>query len=135
MQNTTDLLQEAINIIRSKIPNVLAVYQFGSSVTGGEHLDSDVDLAVLTDKKIDFIVIGRLMEDLQSVFKKKVDVVDLCKASTVLKSEVAYHGKRIYCIDPYFCDLFEVTAISQLLLLNEEQKELLDDIKKRGSIY
>ncbi|OGT46248.1 MAG: hypothetical protein A3E82_04260 [Gammaproteobacteria bacterium RIFCSPHIGHO2_12_FULL_38_11] len=135
MQNTTDLLQKAINTIRNKIPHVLAVYQFGSSVTGGEHLDSDVDLAVLSTEKIDFIVIGRLMEDLQSVFKKKVDVVDLFNANTVLKSEIAYHGKRIYCVDPYFCDLFEVTAISKLLFLNEEQKELLNDIKKRGSIY
>ena len=135
MKNKENALQQAINAIRDKIPSVLAIYQFGSSVTGGEHPESDIDLAVLASEKIDFMVIGRLMEDLQSFFRKKVDVVDLFSANTILRAEVAYRGKRIYCADDYRCDLFQITAIAQLLFLNEEQKELLDDIKKRGSIY
>ena len=135
MQTTKKSLQQAIDTILDTIPGVLAIYQFGSSVTGGEHLASDVDLAILADKKIDFIVIGRLMEDLQSFFKKKVDVVDLFGTNTILRAEVAYHGKRIYCADAYRADLFQITAIAQLLSLNEEQKELLNDIRNRGSIY
>lgn len=99
MQNTINPLQQAIDTILDRIPDILAIYQFGSSVRGGEHLASDVDLAILAEQKIDFIVIGRLMEDLQSFFKKKVDVVDLFGTNTILRAEVAYHGKRIYCAD------------------------------------
>ena len=66
--------------------------------------------------------------------KKKIDVVDLFGANTILRAEVAYHGKRVYCADDYRADLFQVTAIAQLLSLDEEQSELLNDIRKRGSI-
>ncbi|OGT53893.1 MAG: hypothetical protein A3E84_00805 [Gammaproteobacteria bacterium RIFCSPHIGHO2_12_FULL_42_13] len=135
MRAKEDALQQAIQMICDKIPNVMAIYQFGSSVTGGEHLESDIDLAILAAEKIDFIVIGRLMEDLQSFFRKKVDVVDLFSANTILRAEIAYRGKRIYCADIDRSELFQITAIAQLLFLNEEQRELLADIKKRGSIY
>ena len=54
MQNTANPLQQAIAAILDKIPHVIAIYQFGSSVTGGVHLASDVDLAILAEKN-DFI--------------------------------------------------------------------------------
>ena len=54
---------------------------------------------------------------------------------TLLRAEVACHGQRVYCSEEFPADLFQITAISQLLFLNEEQRELLSDIRKRGSIY
>jgi predicted nucleotidyltransferase len=37
----------AVAALRKAIPSLAAVYQFGSSVTGVEHRESDVDLAFL----------------------------------------------------------------------------------------
>ena len=38
---------EVIRMIREAIPDVMATYRFGSSVSGQAHAGSDVDLAVL----------------------------------------------------------------------------------------
>ena len=47
----TRLDAAALDTIREKIqdtvPDLVAIYQFGSSVQGGEHAESDLDLAFL----------------------------------------------------------------------------------------
>ena len=52
-----------------------------------------------------------------------------------LSYQIIGKGKRIFCNDPIYCDFFETTIYSAYVRFNDERRELLDDIKKRGQIY
>ena len=125
-----------ITTLRRTIPDLEAVYQFGSSGTIYERPDSDLDLAFLTPRyPIDSIVRFELQQELSVLLKKSVDLIDLRAASTVFRFQIISTGTCIYFIDEYKRDSFETLVYSQFYALNEEQKELIADIKKRGSVY
>ena len=52
----------AVAEIRAALPAVVAIYRFGSSVDGVRGLESDADLAVLSDLPLDAVVRFDLQE-------------------------------------------------------------------------
>ncbi|MFN9741538.1 MAG: nucleotidyltransferase domain-containing protein, partial [Acidobacteriota bacterium] len=42
-----------LNLVQSRFPNLLALYAFGSRVTGQATSESDLDLAILVDGPVD----------------------------------------------------------------------------------
>jgi len=53
-----------LDVLRSRVPGLVAVYVFGSSETGGAHPASDLDLAVLAATRIDAMTRWELQERL-----------------------------------------------------------------------
>lgn len=127
--NNTD---QAVEIIKQKIPNLQAIYVFGSSGTAYETADSDLDIALLSSTRLDPMQKWRIAQDIALAIKRDVDIIDLREASTVFRMEIINTGKRIYCNDRINCDLFETAIYSSYVHFNEDRQELLNDIKKRG---
>lgn len=70
--------------------------------------------------------------DLSVLLQIDIDLVDLRKATTVMKNEIINYGQVIYAINNKALDRFENYVVSSYLRLHEERKEILQDIKARG---
>lgn len=112
-----------------------AVYIFGSQVTEFAHAGSDVDIAILCNQPLSAERRWELSNKLAKLLQCDVDIVDLKSVSTVMQFQVIYTGKRIYCKEPGKQEFFETYVYSDYIRLNEQRHEIIEDIKKRGSIY
>lgn len=128
-------IDQVVATIRQAVPEVKAIYLFGSTGSKFERLDSDVDLAILADQKIDAVLRWQLAGELAQLFKRDVDLIDLLQASTVLQFRIISTGKCIYCEDLKQCDAFASTVYSMYVRFNDERREILDEINRRGKIY
>lgn len=92
---TTALLGDAaaVKAIRTALPDVVAVYRFGSTAKGVDRPDSDVDLAVLSSAPLPALTRFELQERLASLLRRPVDLVDLKTASTVMAMQVVANGR------------------------------------------
>lgn len=70
------------------------VLVFGSVVTGKAHKRSDVDLAFLFDNRVD--IMGLTNRVIRLLRTDNVDVVDLGRASPLLRFSAAKNGKVLY---------------------------------------
>lgn len=127
--------QEAVRVIREAMPDVIAAYRFGSSVTGGSRADSDLDLAFLGRRPLDPIERFELQERLASTLRRDVDLVDLLTASTVMRMQVVSRGQLIFDGSPDQRRRFETYTFSSYARLNEERAALLDQIRRDGVIH
>jgi uncharacterized protein len=126
---------EIITLIRQSWPSVKAVYIYGSMVKGGVTSSSDVDIAVLSSVSLAARDRWDLSQKLALLLKRDVDLVDFKKASTVFQFQVVSTGERIFCDDPQWCEPVEDLIYSDYARLNEERKDILRDIKDRGSVF
>jgi uncharacterized protein len=130
-----NLKEQLINALLEAIPGCLAIYRFGSWQTEAERGDSDIDLAVLPPEPIDPVRRWELAQALASMAGRDVDLVDLLGASTVLRIQVVARGQRLYCADLHAAEQFEDAVFSAYARLNEERREILADVRKRGNVY
>lgn len=64
-----------------------------------------------------------------------MDLVDLTAASTVTRARVIAYGERLYCSDESACEAFEDFVYSAYVRLQEERREIVEDIRRQGSVY
>lgn len=112
-----------------------AVYLFGSTARGDGHADSDVDLAVLAESRLDPVARWELQERVAAVLGCNVDLVDLRAASGVLRVEVLRDAIVLADADAGARSLFEALALSDYARLQEERRGILEDIRARGNVY
>jgi len=124
-----------IKILLCVVPNCIVLYQFGSEAKGQIHAGSDLDLAFLSSAPVSPVQRFDFEQDLANLLHKKVDLIDLRQASTVMKMQVISSGKCLYSRDDGERDRFETWVYSSYARLNEERREILNDIQKRGSVY
>lgn len=123
-----------VQMLRAAWPEVLAVYAFGSRVSGTAQADSDLDLAVLVAGYADPLQLWELSGLLADVVGCHVDLLDLRAASTVMQYQVLTTGLRLWARDPE-AGLFECYVMSEKLAFDEARAGLLADIARDGSIY
>jgi uncharacterized protein len=128
-----------VNEIEKKVRTVLAnklstklVYIFGSMVKNRVRNDSDIDIAILTDKQIDEYKLYMVSQQLADELKREVDIVDLRNASTVFKAEILRTGKLIYNSDNMIKMAFQLNVMKQYALLNEERKGIVNRIQNKS---
>jgi len=127
---------QIIAFLQSNIPNVRAGYVFGSRADGTQRTQSDWDIAfLLDDKPMDSVQRWNLAQKLASALNADVDLIDLQAASTVLRFEIITTGERLFCTDHFFCENFEIMVYSSYQYLQVERRDILEDIKQRGSVY
>ena len=124
----TEYLQQAI-------PDLVALYRFGSYARDEAGPHSDVDLAVLARTSIPNLRRFELAQDLAIQLHRDVDLVDLYTASTVMRMQVLSTGTCVMSFDDTARREFEMYAYSDYARLNEERREIVKDIAKRGSVY
>jgi predicted nucleotidyltransferase len=115
--------------------NPYLIYLFGSSINGIFRKDSDIDIAFMSDEEITDYQVFMMAQELADMLKREVDLINLKNASTVFKAQILGKGERIYCSDNERRMYFEMYALKDYALLNEEREIILKSIKQRGHIY
>ena len=123
-----------VNTIRSAFPNALAIYAFGSRITGTANADSDLDLAVLVAGYADPLKLWDIANNLADKTACPVDLLDMRAASTVMQYQILQTGRRLWG-KPLEAGLFECFVLSEKTALNSLRAQLLTDIQTRGHVY
>ncbi|HUV40992.1 MAG TPA: nucleotidyltransferase domain-containing protein [Sedimentisphaerales bacterium] len=134
-----DETNKIITTVLKYYPDVQAVYLFGSYGTDQAWADSDIDIAVLLPHekscKAGCLLMSDLRFELERLLGKGVDLINLRRVGTVLQKEIVMADRRIYYGDEYAADEFEMLTFSYYQKLNEERREILEDILANGRIY
>lgn len=123
-----------ILFLQTRIPNLLAIYAFGSRIQGTAKPESDLDLAVLVAGRADPITLFEVANELANIAGYEVDLLDLRTASTVMQYQIITTGQRWWASDIQAA-LYEVAILSEKTALDEARAGLLADIQQRGTIY
>lgn len=123
-----------IQILQKRVPELLAIYAFGSRVRGSAGAESDLDLAILVAGYADPLALFYLSGELAELAGCPVDLLDLRAASTVMQYQIITTGVRWWARDLQAA-LFETTILSEKTALDSARAGLLDDIQRRGSVY
>ena len=118
----------------SEKERVVLVYLFGSEVRGTSHKESDVDIGILFDKKVDPEVYlgseGRLIDFFSGIFlKKEINIVNLNISSPLLKQVAILEGKLLYLRSETDRILFQIKILREYedyLHLNNIYNQFLD---------
>lgn len=124
-----------VEALRRALPDLQAVYVFGSIARGDDVTGSDVDLAILCPMKLTAETRWNLAGQLASLINRDVDLVDLRSASTVLRVNVLADGRLLYDGAPYERALFEATACADYTRLQDERRPILEQIARDGRVY
>lgn len=124
-----------VGTICAALPDVQAIYHFGSTATGSDGPDSDIDLAVLGPYPLDPLARFDLQEQLALALRRLVDLVDLRAASPVMAMQVLATGRLLLDAAPEARGLFEDRAFGSYARLNEERRGILKRIAAEGTVY
>jgi uncharacterized protein len=126
--------QAIIQLLRAKVPRLLAIYAFGSQVQGSAGPESDLDLAVLVDTYTDPVTLWELSGELAVLADCAVDLLDFRAASTVMQYQILMGGERWWSLDAQAA-LLEAAILSEKTQLDEARSGLLNDIQATGRVY
>ncbi len=122
--------------IRRLIPEITAIYAYGSRVHGGVHPGSDLDLALLLPPGCRTApdTLARLQGDLESLAGFPVEISILLPETQVVHcKEVVAGGKVIFSSDPRIVDEFEMRVLSSYARLCEDRAPVLEAYAKRNA--
>jgi predicted nucleotidyltransferase len=123
-----------IQTLQARLPGLLAIYAFGSRITGTAGSDSDLDMAVLVAGYAEPLALFDLGGELADVAGCSVDLLDLRAASTVMQYQIITTGQRWWARDAQAA-LFEAAVLSEKTALDTARAGLLADIQQRGTVY
>ena len=126
---------EIVNITLKELPNVKAIYRYGSAGTIYERDDSDIDIALLAEKKITFKDISNLSTDLMLATGQDIDLHDMRSLPVTLKVQIVLQGRRLYSSNRLDAENYDTYVLSDYVRLNEERQGILKDITQSGKIY
>ena len=121
-------------LLRARLPNLQAIYAFGSRVEGTAGPDSDLDLAVLVSGYADPMALWNLAGELADLAGCAVDLLDFRAASTVMKYRILTTGQRWWAINSTI-DAYEAGILSDKTELDTARAQLLADIQREGRVH
>lgn len=123
-----------VQTLQTRLPDVLAIYAFGSRIHGTAGPDSDLDLAVLVAGYANPLTVFDLAGTLADTAGCPVDLLDLRAASTIMQYQIITTGHRWWAKDGQAA-LFEAAMLSEKTALDTARAGLLSDIEQRGTVY
>jgi predicted nucleotidyltransferase len=121
--------------LRHAIPDLVAVYRFGSSAQGTASDGSDADIAVLAREPLDPTRRFDMQEALAGDIGRDVDLLDLVGASPVIAIQVIAYGRLLYDGDSDTRGRFEDLTFGKYARLNEERRGILERVAAEGTVY
>ncbi|SHK30362.1 Nucleotidyltransferase domain-containing protein [Desulforamulus aeronauticus DSM 10349] len=122
-----DLIKD---FLKKKISPYLIIL-FGSAARGHLRNNSDIDLAFISNQKLDDYEVFMLSQELADLLNREVDLIDLDKASTVFQAQVLNTGTVIYCSDFARKLRFHALTLKKYTLLNQERECVLKRLEGR----
>lgn len=134
---TEDIFPSLIASIQQAMPDLLALYLYGSMAGGQTRPGSDLDLACLASTPIHGSVLWDQSLQLQQLCDRSVHFIDLRQAPPILAAEVLQHGKQLWLAPKagFKAAMFETTALASYCDWKEDTASLIDDIRRRGTVY
>jgi predicted nucleotidyltransferase len=114
---------------------VEAIYRYGSAGTIYEREESDIDIALLADKKITFKEISNLSVALMEATGRDIDLHDMRSLPVTLKVQIVIQGRRLYSSNRLAAESYDTYVLSDYVRLNEERQGILKEITQSGQIY
>ena len=124
-----------IKTIIAELPDVQAIYRYGSAGSKYERPDSDIDIAILSNLIVPFQKMMELAATLMDVTERDIDISDLQKLPVTLRVQIVLQGERIFCKDQVAAETYDSHTLSDYVRLNEERQYILKDIQQREQIY
>ena len=121
--------QLIIDTLKQEIPELQALYLFGSQNDGSATKKSDVDIAYLTQKTLTSLERWDISQKLASLLSLDVDLIELSTTNTIFRYEILSTAERIYGTG-YEVESFETLAYSFYLRFREERQPIVDEIMK-----
>lgn len=121
--------------LQAGLPDLKAVYRYGSAGSIHEREDSDLDIAILAGHPLTFKERCSLGVDLMRVAGRDVDLNDLRRLPVTLRVQIVTGGIRLYAADTAAAEEYDSRTLSDYARLNEERRGILEDIQQRGRIY
>lgn len=118
----------------ASIPDLMAVYVFGSQATGEANADSDLDLAVLAAGTVEPLLLWQIAGELADIVAVPIDLLELRAASTVMQYQVITTGRRLWNKDSQ-AGIFESYILSEKTALDTARAALLADIQREGKVH
>lgn len=106
-------IDERIRQVLTKHPQILLVVLFGSMAGNTAGVDSDLDLAVSTDRPLDVRRKIQLIMDLAEAIGRPVDLVDLFTVGGPLLGQIIAGGRRILGDDERYALLLSRHLLDQ----------------------
>lgn len=125
---------EIIHYLIQQLPELIAVYAFGSQIKQTARADSDLDLAILTAGTIQPLQLWQLANQLADKLNNDVDLIDLRTASTVMQYQIITTGELLYAKSAPM-DLFRCFVFSEKTNLDQSRQKILQRIQQEGRIY
>ena len=130
-----DLLTHARDAVLDVLPDVWAVYLYGSVARGDAGPHSDLDLAVLLPPGCRLEQPWHLAGQLAGKLGREVDLVDLRQVGDVLRMQVLQDGVMLYNARPGEVLAWEAGAITRYGHYRREVSDLVKDFRKTGIGY
>ncbi len=124
-----------VRFLTERFPNLKAIYLFGSSVNPDGRVKGDIDLAILPKNPISPWERWKAAQELAVQIETEIDLVDLLRASTVMRLQVISSGQCLYEERTEDRERYENAVFSAYVRLNEERRGILEDVYARGSVY
>ncbi len=126
--------QFIVDTLKREIPELQALYLFGSQKDGTATKKSDVDIAYLTIDSLSSLDRWKISQKLASLLSLDVDLIDLLQTNTIFRYQILSTGIRMYG-SGYEVESFETLAYSFYLRFQEERKPIVDEIMKNKSVF
>ncbi len=120
--------------LTEQLPELIAIYAFGSQIKQTARADSDLDLAILTNGTIQTLHLWQLANLLADQLNSDVDLIDLRAASTVMQYQLISTGELLYAKAAQM-DLFRCFVFSEKLDLDQSRQKTLKRIQQEGRVY
>ncbi len=124
-----------VECLSETVPDLVAVYRFGSTVYGVPHAESDIDVAVLASQPLPVDTWFRAVERLSATLHRQVDLLDLWLASPVLTLQAITRGRVLHDPDAGARIGFEGRVLGEYARLNEQRRGILERIALEGTVY
>lgn len=134
MSCSPDALAAVSEYLAAALPELQAVYLYGSQATGTATPDSDVDLALLLPTRLAAEQRWQMSGEVAERLRADVDLLDLRQTSNALQYQVVTEGRKLWQRGNS-SDEFELMVLSEYWDLAIQRRELIEDIKQRGSVY
>ncbi|HEY0827595.1 MAG TPA: nucleotidyltransferase domain-containing protein [Bacilli bacterium] len=105
---------------------------FGSAASLRLRVDSDVDIAFMSEKTFSTYELFMVAQEMAGVLGREVDLIDFQKANTVFQAQIIGNGAILLDNKPMSRQYAFMRALKEYAFLNDERSEILKNLGFTG---